>query len=363
MKIYLRSYAEGDENSIAELLHNNFPNALPSDSIRETWMWQFKKEGSRNSGVAVAELNGQIVAQYAVMGFPMNCQGQQIDGAISTATVTDEAVRGQGLFTKLAGKVYADTEKDGCKLIFGFPNSQSIQGFIRKLDWFEIGPFPLHLKLVNSSPFFERVIGINPLSGATAWFCNAAMRLFFLRDTQVKKDNSLEIRHIQEIPGNIDQLWKEGFIKDRIAIVRDKQYLEWRYLRKPFFKYKIYAAFDSSGELVGQFVTYTSEKFGLKIIYVMEMMAARDSRDVYRKMLSQLDELAKELAVDAISLLVMRNNPNYFFFVKNGFLPVPSRFHPQDIYFAARINSEDIDSVFVKNHANWYISWGDLDVV
>jgi len=139
-QIRIRPCAAGDEEQLAELLYNNFPDPLEPSQIQTTWLWQFRNTFSKAGGVAVAELDGNIVAQYAVMTLPARYQGRDITGAVSTATVTDKSARGQGLFTKLAAKVYDDIAAQGVGVVFGFPNSQSISGFTKRLDWFEIAP-------------------------------------------------------------------------------------------------------------------------------------------------------------------------------------------------------------------------------
>jgi hypothetical protein len=163
-QITIRPCEVNDEEPIAVLLNKNFPNALAPKVILKTWRWQFRNSFSKNSGVAVAERGGDIVAQYAVMWFPMIYKGQQIDGAVSTATVTDKSVRGQGLFTKLAAKVYQDIAIAGAKIVYGFPNSQSINGFIKRLEWFEVAPFPIHIKPVDTSAYIRKIIGDNTIS-------------------------------------------------------------------------------------------------------------------------------------------------------------------------------------------------------
>ncbi|MGO8714633.1 MAG: GNAT family N-acetyltransferase, partial [Smithella sp.] len=131
--VNIRSYEDGDEDGIARLMQQNFPNTPDASCIRQTWRWQFKNDFSKDGSIAVAEVNSSIVAHYAVMCFEMNYQDQTIIGGVSTATVTEKSFRGKGLFTKLARNVYNDLSRSGCKIVFGFPNSQSIRGFITRL--------------------------------------------------------------------------------------------------------------------------------------------------------------------------------------------------------------------------------------
>jgi predicted GNAT family acetyltransferase len=129
--------------------------------------------------VAVAAVGVKIVAQYALMRLPLSYQGSVIDGAISTATVTDKRHRGKGLFTQLAETLYENVEKDGCKIVFGFPNSQSIHGFTTRLGWFEVNDFPLHLKIIDFFPFVKKYIGSRLIAGVFSTLLSFTVKVVF----------------------------------------------------------------------------------------------------------------------------------------------------------------------------------------
>lgn len=363
-EIILRGYKSRDEKQISHLFFNNFPDPLDPESICKTWLWQFQNLFSKDSGVAVAELCDEIVAHYAVMWFPMSYMGDRISGAVSTATVTDKKARGKGLFTKLAQRVFAETEKDGCKIVFGFPNSQSIRGFIKKLEWFEIAKFPLLIKPVNFSPFLGKFLGHNLLTAFLSFCMNRAYRFSFKLFNGCRQDRSIRIvTDIELFSKDFSKIWETSFASKKIAVAREPAYLKWRYLDKPFNKYNIVTAVDGKNKILGYMVTALAQKKGLKVVYVMEMMAVDDNKRVYEKLLGNLETFASERKADAVSMLSLPNNPNKWLFYKYGYLPVPRKMFPQDIHFCAHVNSKDINKKDVANSNNWFITWGDLDIV
>jgi hypothetical protein len=360
--IIIRDSIHGDEESIAVLLHNNFPNSPAPEIIQKTWRWQFRNAFSKNSGVAVAERGSDIVAQYAVMWVPMTYKGRLIEGAISTATVTDKSARGQGLFTTLAVKVYQDIAAESAKIIFGFPNGQSINGFIKHLEWFEVAPFPLYIKPVDTTVLVRKMIGDNAVARLMGSIGNFLLR-HIVEALQIRhRQTNITFRQVNDIPDALGTLWETTFIAGKIALVRNKGYLHWRYLEKPFFTYDIYVAM-AGAKLCGCIITHIAEKFGVKIIYVMEILTENDDSAVCQVLLEELNSIAMRQGAAAISLLLLPDNPNRSLFLKNGYLPVPRRLFPQDIYFGARVNSPDIDPGYARDMKNWYISWGDMDVV
>jgi hypothetical protein len=360
--IIIRDFIHGDEESLAVLLHNNFPNSPAPETIQKTWHWQFRNAFSKNSGVAVAERGGDIVAQYAVMWFPMIYKGQQIDGAVSTATVTDKSARGQGLFTKLAVKVYQDVAAESAKIIYGFPNGQSINGFIKHLEWFEVAPFPLHIKPVDTTALVRKIIGGNTIARLLGSLGNLLLRIIVGALQARHRQTNITFRQVHDIPDALDKLWEMTFIAGKIALVRNKSYLHWRYIEKPFFTYDIHVAMAGEN-LCGCIITHMAEKFGVKIIYVMEILAEYDDPAVCQILLDELNSIATRQGAAAVSLLFLPDNPNRSLYLKNGYWPVPRRLFPQDIFFGARVNSPDIDPKYARDMTNWYISWGDMDVV
>jgi GNAT superfamily N-acetyltransferase len=361
-QIRVRPYREGDEHGISKLLHGNFPDTLEPDSIKKTWSWQFRNRFVVSPPVVVAEIDSEIVGQYALMRFPMSYQGATIKGAISTATVTDKRYRGRGLFTRLAERLFEDMERDGCEIVFGFPNAQSIHGFISRLGWFEVNAFPLHLRIVDFFPLARKYLGDHVLSRIVAKICGIATKGAFRRHEHGSNGYEIELAPLGTFPDRMDDPWKTSAISERIGVVRDRRYLEWRYLEKPFFAYELYTV-TKHGDLCGCFVTYLAEKFGLRTVYVMECAAAGDSHEVYSAILGKLEDIARKRKADSVSMLLMPSHPQYGLFRKAGFVRVPRKLLPQEIYFAAKVISKTVDTMYLKDPRNWYISWGDLDVV
>ncbi len=364
--IVLRGYREGDEAPLARLLFDNFPNSPENDRtdlIRQTWLWQFKNRDSVVPPVILAEIDSRIVAQYAVMKRPMNFNGAVAGGAISTATVTARKYRGKGLFVKLAQTLYDDLEKEDCQLVFGFPNGQSISGFITRLGWFEVAPFPLHLKILDVTPFLCRYLGKGLHSELAAGLGNSFLRT--VSGSRRKKRTRYTFETVLSpdmLPGDTDFLWKESSVSGGIAVLRSRSYLEWRYFYKPSFEYKITTVL-LEGALLGLFVTCMSEKFGIRIMYVMEFVARGDSQDVHEAMIDNLDQMAVSLGAHCISILLIPTYPHYGHFRKSGFNRVPKKLFPQDIYFGAKVLAGHENEAYIRDYRNWYVSWGDLDAV
>ena len=80
---------------------------------------------------------GTPIAYYGVIPCFMRIKGKVILAAQSADTMTHPQYRKQGLFAQLAKLTYELCEKEGIRLFFGFPNQNSLPGFIKRR--FDIG--------------------------------------------------------------------------------------------------------------------------------------------------------------------------------------------------------------------------------
>ena len=90
--------------------------------------------GHKNIGfIALSENNP--AAYYGTFPLKLTLNGSDIAVAQSGDTMTAPNHRKQGLFIKLANKCYEYAKEQNIDFIFGFPNENSMPGFVNKLQW------------------------------------------------------------------------------------------------------------------------------------------------------------------------------------------------------------------------------------
>lgn len=75
------------------------------------------------------------IAYYGVIPTLLSYNGETILAAQSADTMTHPQFRYAGLFTALAKQTFDLCIAEGIQLVFGFPNQNSLPGFIGKLNW------------------------------------------------------------------------------------------------------------------------------------------------------------------------------------------------------------------------------------
>ena len=91
--------------------------------------------GAKYVGYFAYNEQHQPMAFYGVIPTVLWHDKCTILAAQSADTMTHPDYRNRGLFTELANHTYALCKTEGIRLLFGFPNQNSLPGLINKLDW------------------------------------------------------------------------------------------------------------------------------------------------------------------------------------------------------------------------------------
>jgi GNAT superfamily N-acetyltransferase len=229
----------GDAGRIAELFETVFGL---SRSVAHT-TWKFDQNPAGAPVVVVAEDGDRIVGQYALWPTPLRLGGTSVLGAQSLETMTHPDYRGQGMFTVLANESFIAAADRGVEVLYGFPNSNSFHGFVRRLNWDHTGDVglwvhPLHLGLHHRVPAalkpLAEVLGAIWLSGNSRGF---------------------ELSYSPEPPSELAALVAQStFGKDSCSIDRSPSWLQWRYSPAAGANYEWATARRAGGEVVAAVV-------------------------------------------------------------------------------------------------------------
>jgi len=127
----IRTLTTEDLPAVGELFTQTMGFTRPL--IHNQWKFARNSVGPILGMVAVDE--GQIVGQYALWPVELRLGREVVMGAQSVDTMTHPDYRSQGMFTTLANACMELAADRGVEALYGFPNSNSYPGFIRKLNW------------------------------------------------------------------------------------------------------------------------------------------------------------------------------------------------------------------------------------
>ena len=143
---------------LAGLYREVYGRAIPVDYFIKKYDTSFT--GIENMGF-IARKDNRPVAYYGVIPCYLKNGNERILAAQSVDTMTHPHHRRKNLFIQLARLTFELCRENGVRIIFGFPNQNSIAGF-QKLGWITAGDldfFEIPLSRI-SLPFLARRFGL-----------------------------------------------------------------------------------------------------------------------------------------------------------------------------------------------------------
>ena len=310
----IKNYEPGNEIEIMELFEMVYKRPISY----EQWLWRFRDNPAGAHLIKLMWDNDKLVGHYAVSPVVLNVNGEVYQSCHSLTTMTHPDYGRQGIFTKLANALYFDLEE---KLdyhgIWGFPNSNSHYGFIKKLGWSDVG-------LIHT---LQKDIEVDPSS------------------------SDIGLNEVFSFNENHATVFNDNF-KDSIHIERSVNYLNWRYVEKPVTEYRRYQIESEHGKGIVVAKVYPSgsqNQFDLNIVECF--------LDSFENMHDIIDYIMKDFNLSFSRVTIWKNlfDKDHLWLERNRFVPVL----PQT-YLAARIHQSMPNSF--SDYRSWYTSMGDSDV-
>ena len=356
-----RQYRPGDERQILELRRLVFGDGDEQRNTESYWRWEFRDNPAGCARIWLAVAADGIVGQYAVIPVRMQYCGEVVMGSLSLDTMTHPDFRRQAVFATLANKLYEELERESIPVTYGFPNKNSVEGFVTKLDWEYLCSLAVFVKPLNASLVAERFIP----RGTVLTPVRALLTVLLgplCRPAGIPPEEHLEMRWIDRFDSRFDDLWARVAPRYRIAVVRDSTYLNWRYFENPARDYRTMVA-ERAGEIVASVTVRCMEQYGLRGGMIVDLLAVPGSEEALSSLLGHAERFLREQQMDVIACLVHGDDRYTRLLRKYGFLPLPGKMGFKEWYFGYRINGPTVSEEVCADRSSWFLTFGDTDVV
>ena len=355
----IRNYKPGDQTQIIQLFQQVFRKPMGKTESIKHWNWEYKNNPNNQIHAFLAFDVDRLVGYYAVIPIKMKIKDKVYITSLSLDTMTHKDYRGQGLFPTLATKLYNKLGETGISITYGFPNGNSIYGFIKKLEWFEISNVPIYALPLNFISLINRFIKLKAFSKFFGTVFNFIFNLFLKKK---KPPNHIQIEKIKEFDERFDEFWELVKNEILIGVIRDSKYLNWRYFQKPEEKYNGLVIKDN-GVLKGYIILKIEERYNLKVGLIMDIITDPSNISYQNYLINYAIFYFKNRNVDIVSIIMFPHWRYHNTLRRNMFIKMLRVLSPENIFFGARITCEDFDVQLIKNAKNWFLTWGDTDVV
>jgi GNAT superfamily N-acetyltransferase len=352
-----RDYVPEDVDGILGLRQATFGDVDPARLLPDIWRWQFLDNPAGRGWVRLADHDGRVVGQYAAVPttFRVGRAGERVL-AMSCDTMTHPDYQRQGMFVALARELYAEIERLGVTTVWGFPNAASGPGFVGKLDWFQVHEFPTWVKPLRTKHVLQRWLRWRPLAAALGAVGDAAYRRIAPRPAEPVR---AVIRAISTFDARFDELWVRHRDMAALVQVRDAAFLNWRFRAAPVFAYEPFEVVVD-GRLEGYVVLRVLRLFDLPFGAVVDVFPCPIVDDVVMR--DVLGFAERHVAARGAAFLTALLPPRHEHHLRRfGFLRVPRFANPRAWWLGCRC--APADEPFYRAIDNWYITYGDSDII
>lgn len=330
---------------------------VDSEKLRpDVWRWRFADNPAGQGWIRLADHDGRVVGHYAAVPMRVRVAGAERVFAMSCDTMTHPDYQKQGIFVTLAQELYDDiARRDGVTTVFGFPNDSSRPGFVGKLDWFDVHVFPLRVKPARSAGILARWVP-PALAAALGAIADRAYRVVTPR---VGPPQRCRIEPLARFDDRFDALWRRHQDLAPVMQVRDRAFLEWRYLAVPSFGYRPFAV-HVGDRLEGYLVLRRLELMGLPFVAILDLFPwPLVDAAITREVLAFAQLQAMDAGAAFLTALLPPAAAGHL--TRFGFLTVPARLNPRPFCLGAR--ATPADQPLLRDVGNWHVTYGDADVV
>jgi hypothetical protein len=329
--IEVREFRPGDEEAILEAFNRIFPQVDPTFVPRgmDEWAWRYRKNPAGwRIWVALAP-DGQVIAHQGGVPIRLDHNGERVRWNQIVDSFADpklgRGLKKPGLFV-MASKPFCDTyggapPKD--EIMYGMP--------VRRA--YRIG---------------QKFLGYNTVR-------NQNQLRLPLERLRAAAAPLVEVTEVDEFPEEIDAFSARASASHGAVAVRDKAFLDWRFVQRPGVDYRQALARGRGGEILGYAVAVKGSFDLNEGELVCDWLVDPAHPEAGHALRAWLVERARDDAVGEVIAILPEFCPDFAAFQRSGF-----RVHPTGYYLAAGSFFDGFHTVLTYD--DWYYTLAEFDL-
>lgn len=320
----IRPYQEGDELGVVIL--DDLLELHPWNRRNlENWRWKFKGENPAGDSLNyVAEFEGELVSYFAVIPMRYWINEEKIRGSHSIAMMVKPEWQNRGLIKYVADQLLREVDNQNISFTYGFPNDNAYELHVKHLGYSDI----------SMQVSFEKIM---PL------------------DIEVNLNHfssTLKFQQIESFDEAADHLWEEAKEYFKVIVIRNANFLNWRYIARPDVPYFAYGAYNQ-GKLVGYCILKLYREDQLLRGHFIDLFTIPGKQEYGRFLVQNGLEFFKKARVSEVTLWMQGSLFFQEILEEYGFKEGTSR--PMICRFS--LEPDKFKPILTKD--NWYFTMGD----
>jgi GNAT superfamily N-acetyltransferase len=339
-------------------LVNLFSKAFRREMPEELWRWKYLQNPSFpvDREVVVALDRAEIVGARPFMLAKMWLGNKEVDVAQHCDTMVHPDYQRQGIFNKMGKFALRHLEDKGFAFSYGFPGPLSRRGF-KSQGYQPLATKEIMFKLINPRKLFDSQVNNKLLNKSLSFLYRGYAK--FKKKKPPKKPNLFQL----ELYEKVDEEMKEVFSlrnKPRIDLVRNKDYLQWRFDNHPKHHYT-HVLLKSDDRLNGYAVLSVQKRVNnLLFGTIVDHVVNGSDTSCYRALMTQCLEILEKqecdiLVVSAIGEPELKRVMSRDFGFNSSIAFPYNKFFPYDYIDVIKIGPQPADCD-IYNRKNWHVT-------
>ena len=324
------------------------------------WNWRYVDNPASPEtpvGYILAEVDGRVVGQYACLVRDFCVNGRLMPFQYAQDTALDSEFRKGFHFVRRILKTAVDfSSQAGSQIGYGFPNVAHHKIGKKVMGYVDVAQMAQLFRRLNRYLTVRKLAP--PLADALKPILRAVSAKYYqrqIRRARAKLSTSLEVRAVDAFDDQADALWERVKMAHPVIGLRDRTYLNWRYVQKPEVQYhRIVASPRENRKMTGYMVLRLKSVEESLVGYIVDFLC--EDRKTFDTLLLEALDFFTENQADFCLCMAPPDSQNYKWLSENGFTEKAFT-HTIPLVYTLLAGSDD--PPLYRNSANWYLTFGE----
>ncbi len=315
----VRSYRDGDEKGILDLLKPAFSIWGARENSLDYWRWKYL-DTPLGTDIVIAESGGRIIGVSHNIFLNLKVGDSMLLSSFSSDVTTHSDYRGLGVFSSLVGEVERLRSEKNVKLGYGISGNPAV---IK--EWGKRGrvSFPHHVSVNVRIKNVDLHLKMRPIEnpkflGAGYKTLSSLNRIRRTLKGQDRQEIGFDVRDVTRFNDDNDIFW--SFVQKDYSFLPDKssRFLNWRYCDPRGDKFIVKQAVE--GDVVLGYIVYqivNTDKYPEG--FIVDLLALPGRLDVVSALIEDACKYFNGLGVNVVYYLVVKGHSYQGLSVDYGF--------------------------------------------
>jgi len=330
-------------------------NALYSVRLdRDFWYWKYFRNPHGEHMMYVALDGEKIVGEIGSIPVRVKCGKETFYAAHTCDIAILPKYQKEGTFFRLYGEAIKENVSRNILFVYGISIPKTFQISTTLLDFHPVCPIQRWVFILDPAPYIARKWPF-PILVQIA----GHLGQFFIRSRLRKhyRNPAGKVAEVFQFDERFDRFWEERKNDSEIMVVRDSDYLNWRYCSHPTGRYKT-LTYVSEERLRG-FLVLTTAVDEIRRGIIVDILTDPSDRTVLDFLLSAAMDFFMSQKVDSIMVWLPEKFSGVRDMKKWGFVRRDTPYHL--IVRLVDRHVHGVDSAYLEQPGNWHFTIGDSD--